>query len=117
MERSPVGYALVANFQSSDRNFSHYRGFLSLHSRLLSDLQYDIECLETELANLDQWDMIASAEDPRRLTCLQCKDRDRDSDYEDMPGNFKEQFTRTRPVLMEELHTKLMRYGMVPFLT
>lgn len=101
---------MVATFQCSDRNFLHYRGFLDLHSRLLLDLQYDIESLETELDELDEWDMTCAI--GTRSDCLRCKSRDRrESDINDMPEEFHEAgFIRTRPEVMKELHVKLMEY-------
>ena len=110
MDETPKGYPLVANFQSSDGNFLQYRGFLYLHSRLLSNLQYEIECLEEELKALDEWDL--ECKDSKRAKCLKCKERDdRQSKFDRMPADFKSQFERTRPQLMVELRTKLMEYG------
>jgi len=68
VEHNAVGYALIANFQSSDRDFLQYRGFFQLHSRVLSALQADIGYLETELDSMDEWDINCGIE--RRLACL-----------------------------------------------
>jgi len=102
---------MVANFQCSDRNFLHFRGFLDLHARVTLDLQFDIECIERELDALDRWDKESGL--PNRLGSLQCKDRDRRaSTIDKMPAEFVQAgFTRTRPEAMRELRSKLMQYG------
>ena len=56
VENAPVGYPQLAVFQSSDPSFLQFRGFSTLHCRILSSLQYDVECLEQELAELDECD-------------------------------------------------------------
>lgn len=110
VDETPKGYPLVANFQSSDGNFLQYRGFFYLHSRLLSNLQLEIEHLELELRKLDQWDI--SCGDSKREKCLRCKERDdRQSHISRMPPDFRTEFDRTRPQLMTELRAKLMEYG------
>ena len=113
MDETPKGYPLVANFQSSDRNFLQYRGFLYLHSRLLSSLQYDIELLEKELQRLDHWDI--DCKDERRERCLGCRERDdRLSRLDRLPDEHKAKFKqRTRPQVVAELGEKLMQYGEV----
>ncbi|KAK1068373.1 hypothetical protein LTR12_013742 [Friedmanniomyces endolithicus] len=110
VEDNAEGYALIANFQSSDRNFLQYRGFLHLHSRLLSALQADIGYLETELDKMDQWDIECGIE--RRIACLRHKKRDDlQSRMEVMPEAYKAVFNRTRPDVMLELRSKLVEYG------
>ena len=113
MEESPKGYPLVANFASSDRNFLQFRGFLELHTRVVLDVQYEIEVLEKELNELDGWD--AHHGDDDRRTCLTSNKNDRVNNVEDMPDKWQEypefDFTRTRPVVLAELRRKLMEYG------
>ena len=96
---------MVANFTSSDPVFLQFRCFLELHSRVLLDMQYDIELLENELDELDQWDM--RSESTKRQKCLKCNARDRNTDFDEMPADWKDypefDFTRTRPVVLEEL--------------
>ncbi len=93
-----------------DRDFLQYRGFLHLHSRVLSALQADIGYLETELDGMDQWDIECGIE--RRLACLRHKQRDDvQSRMEVMPDAYKAVFDRTRPDVMLELRSKLVEYG------
>ncbi|KAK0309585.1 hypothetical protein LTR82_015073 [Friedmanniomyces endolithicus] len=109
VEDNAEGYALIANFQSSDHNFLQYRGFLHLHSRLLSALQADVGYLETELDKMDQWDIECGIE--RRIACLRHKKRDDlQSRMEVMPEAYKAVFNRTRPDVMLELRSKLVEY-------
>lgn len=103
----PEGYNRIATFQSSDANFLLYRGFGYLHCRLLSSLQYEVESLETELDQLDDWEMKKGDRD--RLTC-----KETDNLYasnEKFPKGFQLKFKRTRPEVLEELRQKLMHYG------
>lgn len=111
VDESPEGYAKVANFQSSASEFQQYRGFLRLHSRVLLDTQYDIECLEKELDALDQWDQNSGQN--KRLVCLRSITRDRKiSAVGEMPPEFQAGgHSRTRPEVMAELKTKLIEYG------
>ncbi|KAF2771714.1 hypothetical protein EJ03DRAFT_267982, partial [Teratosphaeria nubilosa] len=103
-----------ANFQASDRNFLQYRGFLHLHSTLLSALQSDVECLERELDSLEQWDLDSG--DRLRMLCLQDEERDdRQSCLEKMPNGFRQRFDRTRPAVLAELQRKLVEYDELLF--
>lgn len=76
VESSPDGYPRIANFQSSDRSFLQFRGFLELHCRALLDLQFDIECLEKELDRLDQSDAASTLRYRRK--CLISTEHDRE---------------------------------------
>ncbi|KAK3629620.1 hypothetical protein LTR56_017925 [Elasticomyces elasticus] len=112
VEHNAEGYTLVANFQSSDRNFLQYRGFFHLHSRLLSILQADIVKLESELDRMDRWDLDSGIEG--RVMCLENKDRDDlESKMDKMPHAYLVAFRRTRPELLLELKAKLMEYDNV----
>jgi hypothetical protein len=53
VEKCPKGYAQVAAFLSSEPNFSLYRGFSYLYSRVLLNLQDEIVVLEGKLSDLD----------------------------------------------------------------
>jgi hypothetical protein len=76
-------------------------------------MQADIEGLEKELDELDEWD--AESEQPRRLKCLQDRERDvRESHMAKMPPDFCARFDRTRPDMLKELTVKLAEYGMAP---
>lgn len=105
MDTTPEGYSRVATFQSSDQNFLQYRGFSYLHARLLSDLQFEVECLERELDKLDTWDkendgmtrLYSSAKDKVKRTKAK------------MPEGFP--LKRTRPEVLVDLKAKLMDYG------
>ncbi|KAI8939317.1 hypothetical protein NX059_003107 [Plenodomus lindquistii] len=100
LENTPRGFPQLAAFQASEANFSLYRSFSYLHSRVLLDLQDEIRCLESELDDID-WD--DHDEDENRL---------RSRDY-DMTTNANDQRTRTRRVVLREIKDKLMEYDEV----
>lgn len=54
MEHCSEGYSRTAAFLSSETNFSLYRGFGYLFSRVLLNLQDEIAALERELQDLDR---------------------------------------------------------------
>lgn len=102
------GYPQVATFQCSDPNFLQYRGFKYLHSRVLSNLQYEIQQLEDELDRLDNWDHDHQDQE-RRLVCLE-----NDILYQrcdQFPEEFQLEFERTRPEVLADLRRKLLEYG------
>ncbi|KAF1977066.1 hypothetical protein BU23DRAFT_596575 [Bimuria novae-zelandiae CBS 107.79] len=98
VDNTPNGYPRLAAFQSSESNFSLYRSFTYLHSRVLLDLQDDIAGLERELDEID-WDDFD--EDPSRLRSCEF---DRACDEND---------GRTRRVILKEIRAKLMEYDEV----
>ena len=100
MENTPNGFPRLAAFQSSEANFSLYRSFSYLHSRVLLDLQDEITSLEKELDEID-WDDFD--EEPDRL-----RSREIDVDAADSDGT-----ARTRRVILREIREKLMEYGML----
>ncbi|CAG5144358.1 uncharacterized protein ALTATR162_LOCUS1530 [Alternaria atra] len=100
LEKTPNGFPRLAAFQSSEANFSLYRSFSYLHSRVLLDLQDEITTLEKELDEID-WDDYD--EDPVRL-----KSRDFDVSQSDGEGE-----PRSRRVIIREIKTKLMEYDEV----
>ena len=77
------------------------------------DVQYEIEVLEKELDELDNWD--ARHGDDDRQTCLISNKNDRVNGVDDMPEEWQEypefDFTRTRPIVLAELRRKLVEYG------
>jgi len=95
LENCPNGFPRLAAFQSSEANFSLYRSFSYLHSRLLLDLQDEITCLEKELDDVD-WD----DEGDDRL-------RSREIDVQKAEG---EGDGRNRRQILAEIKTKLMEY-------
>ncbi|KAH3983951.1 hypothetical protein HBI55_117970 [Parastagonospora nodorum] len=60
----PNGFSRLAAFQAVDTNFSLYRGFAYLNSRLLLDLQKELTQLEQELEEIDSDDF---EDNPDRL--------------------------------------------------
>lgn len=50
------GYPRLAAFESSEPSFSLYRKFKYLHSRVLLELQHEIQCLESDLTSMDEMD-------------------------------------------------------------
>ncbi|KAF2129888.1 hypothetical protein P153DRAFT_315264 [Dothidotthia symphoricarpi CBS 119687] len=100
LDNTPNGFPRLAAFQSSEANFSLYRSFSYLHSRILLDLQDEITCLEKELDEID-WDDLD--EDPDRL-----RSRELDVDKASVEGD-----SRTRRVILREIREKLMEYDEV----
>lgn len=110
VDKCPLGYPRLATFLSSDRSFMQYRGFGSLHSRVLLGQQYDIEKLEQELDKLDQWDQDRSEPGSDQASELRCKALDDQASRKDkMPQDFP--YRRTRPEVLGELKHQLMEYG------
>lgn len=97
LEETPNGFPRLAAFQSSEANFSLYRSFGYLHSRVLLDLQDEITALEAELDDIDWNDY---GEDEHRL-----KSRDYDVSSPDD--------TRNRRVVLREIKARLMEYDEV----
>ncbi|KAF2732830.1 hypothetical protein EJ04DRAFT_440336 [Polyplosphaeria fusca] len=97
LENTPNGFPRLAAFQSSEANFSLYRSFSYLHSRVLLDLQDEIRTLESELDEKD-WDDFD--ENPDRL-----RSRDIDISKARTEGT-----ARNRRVILAEIRTKLMEY-------
>lgn len=98
VDNMPNGFPRLAAFQSSESNFSLYRSFTYLHSRVLLDLQDDIAGLEKELDEID-WDDFD--EDPDRL-----RSRDFDKASDENSG-------RNRRVILKEIRLKLVEYDEV----
>lgn len=97
LENTPRGFPQLAAFQASEANFSLYRSYSYLHSRVLLDLQDELRCLENELDEIDWNDYEV---DVNRL-----RSRDYDSSCSsDLPG------TRTRRVVLREIKEKLIEY-------
>ena len=97
LENTPNGFPRLAAFQSSEANFSLYRSFSYLHSRVLLDLQDELRTLEAELDEKD-WDDFD--EDPDRL-----RSRDLDVSKSKDEGD-----TRTRRVILAEIAEKMTTY-------
>lgn len=100
LENTPNGFPRLAAFQSSEANFSLYRSFSYLHSRILLDLQDEITFLEKELDEID-WDDLD--DNPDRL-------RSREADVAAAAGEGEQ---RNRRVILKEIRTKLMEYDEV----
>ncbi|KAF2419044.1 hypothetical protein EJ08DRAFT_665969 [Tothia fuscella] len=99
LESCPNGYPRLAAFLSSESNFSLYRGFSFLHSRVLLELQAEIAALESELDELDEVDNETPA-GKRRL-------RQREWDAR-TPRD--EDGYRSRHEVLAQLRTKLVEY-------
>jgi hypothetical protein len=97
VEKTPNGFPRLAAFQSSEANFSVYRSFSYLHSRVLLDLQDEITTLEKELDDIDWEDY---DEEPARL-------KSRDFDVSQPEGEC------SRRVILREIKAKLMEYDEV----
>ena len=97
MESCPPGYPRLAAFLSSEHNFSIYRGFDFLHSRVLLNLQDQIVTLERELDEKDRQD-----EQNGLGNRLFSRSRDEDED----------KTSRSRPKILDDIRLKLAEYGM-----
>jgi hypothetical protein len=97
VEDTPNGFPRLAAFQASEANFSLYRSFSYLHSRVLLDLQDEITTLEKELDD-KEWDDIDEDEH-----CLKSRNASTRHDA----GS-----ERTRRVILRDIKDKLMEYGM-----
>ncbi|EUC41979.1 hypothetical protein COCMIDRAFT_104739 [Bipolaris oryzae ATCC 44560] len=100
LEETPNGFPRLAAFQASEPNFSLYRSFSYLHSRVLLDLQDQITCLEKELDEIDWEDHDEDA------------DRLKSRDY-DVQQPYGEGEPRTRRVILREIQSKLLEYDEV----
>ncbi|KAF2106419.1 hypothetical protein BDV96DRAFT_617408 [Lophiotrema nucula] len=100
LEKTPNGFPRLAAFQSSEANFSLYRSFSYLHSRVLLDLQDEITTLERELDDID-WDDFD--ENPDRLMSREV----------DVAAADDEDGARNRRVILREIKAKLMEYDEV----
>jgi hypothetical protein len=98
VEACPNGFPRLAAFQSSEANFSLYRSFSYLHSRVLLDLQDEITSLEKELDEIDEID---EEDYPERLQSREI----------DMERAASEGDARNRRVILREIKAKLMEYG------
>ncbi|GAB1736832.1 hypothetical protein NU219Hw_g8860t1 [Hortaea werneckii] len=92
--------ATFRRLKCSDPNFLQYRGFKYLHSRVLSNLQYEIQQLEDELDRLDNWDHDHQDQE-RRLVCLENDILYQHCDQ--FPEEFQLEFERTRPEVLTDL--------------
>ena len=103
VEDCPKGYPKLAAFLSSEHNFSLYRGFSYLHSRVLLDLQDEISTLEKELDTADIFDSANGHEN--RLSS-------RRRDQVDAQNTAAE---RSRRHILSDIRAKLVDYGMFQF--
>lgn len=106
MESRPNGYPRLAEFLSSDLSFMQYRGFSSLHSRVLLAQQCDIEVLEQELDKIDDRD----AETEETALKLQCKTRD-DRSCGERGSKAQSSSLRARKEILADLKEQLFEYG------
>ncbi|KAF2827613.1 hypothetical protein CC86DRAFT_369704 [Ophiobolus disseminans] len=97
LENTPNGFPRLAAFQSSDINFSLYRSFRYLHSRVLLDLQDEITSLEKQLDYMDEED---HEDDPARLQ----------SRYVDIDRAVRDGRSPNRPEILRKIRAKLLDY-------
>ncbi|KAL9094999.1 MAG: hypothetical protein Q9165_002601 [Trypethelium subeluteriae] len=101
VENCPQGYPRLAAFLSSDQNFTLYRGFNYLHSRVLLHLQEEVSSLERELDELDKEDEEDGNHD--RLKNLELDRATAQAEREERP----------RHVIVGEIKNKLLEYDEV----
>ena len=99
MEGCPEGYPRLAAFLSSEQNFSIYRGFGYLHSRVLLGLQDQIVFLERELDQKDSFDQQNGL--ARRLQSRARDERESRRDDDERP----------RARILDDIRRKLVEYG------
>ena len=63
VEDFPVGWARTAAFLASNGNFTNFRAFNYLNTRVLLKLQNELEHLEIDLKNLDNSDSAVATEE------------------------------------------------------
>lgn len=97
VEKCPTGYPSLAAFLDSDENFTIFRRFGFLHTRLLLQKQDELRIMEGELEREDENDRRNNPE------LLQCR-RD-DAAYSRDDGR------ETRTELLNRIKTTLMDYG------
>ena len=97
VEKCPEGYPRLAAFLSSEHNFSIYRGFTYLHSRVLLGLQDQLVALERELDMKDRLDKSNNLTDRLRS-------RARDE--------IEDTGSRSRSNILNDIRLKLGEYGM-----
>jgi hypothetical protein len=94
----PNGYPRLAAFMGSDPDAMLFRGFATIHTRLLLHLQADIHVLEQEL---DEFDAMHGGETRLRswdVDAAKCRSEEAEG-------------MRTRQNILEELRVKISHYG------
>jgi len=100
LESCPNGYPRLAGFLSSESNFSIYRGFNYLHSRVLLELQDEIAGLERELDELDDVDNETEASQKRL----------RSRRFDARRARPEEDGFRSRHEILADIRLKLVEY-------
>ncbi|KAI9690365.1 MAG: hypothetical protein M1822_009327 [Bathelium mastoideum] len=101
LEDCPDGYPRLAAFLSSDQNFTLYRGFSYLHSRVLLHLQEEVSALERELDERDKEDEADG--NSARLRCIEQDKVDARDEEEERP----------RHEIIADIRKKLVEYDEV----
>ena len=99
VEAYPQGYPRQAAFQSSEPNWSIYRGFNYLHSRVILELQDELRCLEKGLTDMDMLDSKNGNEKPLR------------SRSGDLVQAKRAKTASKRAHIINEIRCKLVNYG------
>ena len=109
MEDTPNGFPRLAAFQSSETNFSLYRSFNYLHSRILLDLQDEITSLEKELDQVDREDdRLNSGRLRSREIDVEAALEEEDEEDEEEQGEF-----RNRRQILRDIRKLLAEYDEV----
>ncbi|KAF2238760.1 hypothetical protein EV356DRAFT_516660 [Viridothelium virens] len=101
LEDCPRGYSSTAAFLSSEPNFSLYRGFSYLYSRVILNLQDEIAVLERDLKDCEK--IQREKRLVRRLQSREIEDRDSRNESE----------KRKKSAILSDLESKLVSYGKV----
>lgn len=96
VENIPNGYPRLATFQTTEQNYSVYRGFAYLHTEVLLEMQTELTELEKQLDDVD-WDELDVDEDLPRHPSL-------GHDVADVN-------TQRRAGMLRKIREKLVEYG------
>jgi hypothetical protein len=98
LEDCPNGYPRLAAFLSSESNFTAFRAFSYLHTRVILEKQADLARLETELDDVDESDETTKT-GKRRL-------KNRDFDKREPRSDE----LRPRTEILRDIHERLLEY-------
>jgi hypothetical protein len=97
VEEYPEGWPQLAAFLHSSDNFAIFRRFGLTHSRVLVQLQCEIQLLEQQLAQLDKSDAAPGSTQAWRL----------------QTSNWDPSWNSEQKDLLKQLQEKLITYGMM----
>lgn len=106
LESCPIGYPRLAAFLSSESDFSQYRGFHYLRSRVILRLQDELAALEQELDGLDK----ADEQDDRSKNLTRQRWGDKPKNARPPADGF-----RPRGAILDDVRQKLLEFDEMIF--